>query len=302
MRKREVAVIGFGKVGRACGELILASQDFRLSGIVRRSENVGQPLPDSFHGVPVVAHHTELGAAEAMLLCVPPDAAGDVAVGVLQHGRSLVDASIFHGQAFHAHKERVQKQAIRHKVPAIVGAGWDPGALSLIRGVLELLIPKGHTQAVRRSGKNLHHTVTVESVPGVKAALSTERVTAQGKSQRYVYVEIEAGRDQEKIVEAIQTDPLFLGEETLVFPVDSVASLEEEGHGLFLERRGSSGRIGHQHLLLEARFDVTAFTAQVMVAATRLLPHLQSGAYSLLELPVGLLFGRQLDKAEMELM
>jgi hypothetical protein len=36
------------------------------------------------------------------------------------------------------------------------------------------------------------------------------------------------------VTQVIQNDPLFMDEETLVLPVDSVATLEDEGHGVVL--------------------------------------------------------------------
>ena len=38
------------------------------------------------------------------------------------------------------------------------------------------------------------------------------------------------------VIDAIRADPLFLGDETLVFPVASIAALEPEGRGVLLER------------------------------------------------------------------
>ncbi|MDH3503695.1 MAG: diaminopimelate dehydrogenase [Nitrospirota bacterium] len=219
---------------------------------------------------------------------------------ILQMGIPIVECAMLHGQAFHAHKEAIHRAATRHKVPAIVGAGWDPGAASLFRSLFAMLIPNGHTQTTHRSGKHLHHTITVESVPGVKNALCTEQRTPEGTLQRYIYVEIEQGTDQDRVIEAIRADPLFLQEETLVFPVDTVAALEEQGQGLVLERRGRVGQIGHQHLLMEARGDMAALTAEVMVSAARALPTLQAGAYSLHEIPLGNLWGAQHDHAESE--
>ena len=97
---------------------------------------------------------------------------------------------------------------------------------------------------------------------------------------------------------AIRADPLFLGEETLVFPVESVAALEQEGRGIVLERRSAPGRSGYQRFLLEARFDESLLTAQMMLAAARALPRLDSGAHSLLDLPLSALWGEQAPNAE----
>jgi len=291
MKKISIAIIGYGKVGRACGELLLSSEDLALAGIIRRPESKGQPLPDVFHGIPVASHLHELQEVRCALLCVPPDVTEGIAHEILQMGIPIVECAMLHGQTFHAHKEAIHRAATRHKVPAIVGAGWDPGAVSLFRSLLAMLIPNGHTQTSHRSGKNLHHTITVESVEGVKNALCTEHRTPEGRLQRYIYVEIDQEADQDRVIEAIRSDPLFLQEETLVFPVDTVTALEEQGQGLMLDRRGRVGQIGHQHLLLEARGNVVALTAEVMLSAARALPTLHTGAYSLHEIPLANLWG-----------
>jgi diaminopimelate dehydrogenase len=165
---------------------------------------------------------------------------------------------------------------------------------------LALLVPKGHTETTDRPGISLHHTLSARAVAGVRDALCTELRSADGNTQRYVYVELAPGADRERVAEAIRSEPLFLEEETLVFPVESVAALEEEGRGIVLERRGTAGRTGHQMLLLEARFDAPSLAAQVMLAAARALPDLPPGARSLSEVPLSLLldshpmtFGRE---------
>ena len=99
------------------------------------------------------------------------------------------------------------------------------------------------------------------------------------------------GADGERVAEAIRSEPLFLDEETLVFPVESVAALEDEGRGIVLERRGSGGVTAHQMLLFEARFDMWRLAAQVMIAAARALPDLPPGAHALAEVPLNLLLG-----------
>jgi diaminopimelate dehydrogenase len=73
MKKIGTAIIGYGKVGKACGELILSSYDLALSGIIRRPESLAQSLPEIFHGIPVVSRLSELREVRCALICVPPD-------------------------------------------------------------------------------------------------------------------------------------------------------------------------------------------------------------------------------------
>ena len=102
--------------------------------------------------------------------------------------------------------------------------------------------------------------------------------------------------------QAIRQDPLYLDEETLVFPVESVATLEEINRGLVLERHAAASDAGHAALLLEARFNETELAARMMLAAARALPQLQAGAYSLDDLPARVLWGEQGTSAEREWM
>jgi diaminopimelate dehydrogenase len=139
-----------------------------------------------------------------------------------------------------------------------------------------------------------------KSVVGVKDARCTEVRTTDGRLQRYVYVELEQGVNADRVAEAIRADPLFLGEETQVFPVESLASLEEAGRGVVLDRRGPPGRLSHHHFLIEARFDESVLTAQVMLAAARSLPQLEPGAYALTDIPLSAMWGERADKAERE--
>jgi diaminopimelate dehydrogenase len=46
------------------------------------------------------------------------------------------------------------------------------------------------------------------------------------------------------VAATIKSEPLFLGEETLVFPVESIAALEGEGAGVVLQRDCSASGAG----------------------------------------------------------
>jgi len=125
--------------------------------------------------------------------------------------------------------------------------------------VFGLLVPEGELETRHRVAASLHHTAMARQVTGVKDALCTEQVAADGTRQRYVYVEMEPGVDVAHVAAAIRADPLFLSDETLVFPVDSVAALEQEGRGIVLERRsgpaGSLGRLPQSQARGSVRLD-----------------------------------------------
>ena len=300
VRPLRLAVVGFGRVGQACAEAIGLSQDLNVAALIRRAAAVEGKFPDRLRQVPVFTHIGQASDLDGALICVPTHNAAESASQILQHGVPIVDCVTLHGEAFQTHKETIHKRALHHKTTAIVGAGWDPGALSVFRSWFALLAPGGKTETTHRPGVNLRHTAMARSVAGVKDALCAEVRAADGRLQRYVYVQLEQGANVDRVAEAIRADPLFLGEETHVFPMESLASLEQEGRGVVLDRRGPPGRLGHQHFVLEGRFDEALLTAQVMLAAARALPSLEPGAYSLAEVPLSALWGEKAEKGEQE--
>lgn len=289
MKRLRLAIIGFGKLGKACIQAIETDDQVELTGIVRRYP--AQSLPPAFKDIPCVAHISELAQVDAALICVPSEYVAGAAHDLLQHGIPIVECASLHGDAFEDHFHEIDRIASRHKVAAVVGAGWDPGALSLFRSLFALLTPNGHTEITHRPGVNLHHTTAARAISGVREALSTELRGSNGKIQRYIYVELEEGAEVEQVGQAIRSDPLYFNEETQVITVDSVATLEEEGHGVLLERRGTAGSTAHQLLLLESRCSETALAAEVMIAAARSLQTRAKRAHSLFELPLGSLWG-----------
>jgi diaminopimelate dehydrogenase len=278
MARLRLAILGFGRLGRACAHAVQEDAELELAGVVR-GPGAAAMLPAPFRQVEVAAHLRDLGRVDGALLCVPADAAGAVAHDVLQMRVSLVECAILEGAALEAHYGAIARAAAHHRVRAIVGAGWNPGMLPLLTRAFDVLVPSGHTSVTARPGVSLHHTEAAANVPGVDDALATETRDAEGRVTRYVYAQLAPGVDPARVRAALEADPLFAGERTLLFPVESIAALAEAGHGILLERRGTAASGAHQNILLEARFDVPTFAARVMVDAARRLPALKPGAH-----------------------
>jgi len=280
MKRARLAIVGFGRLGRACAAALRDSHDLDLAGVVMRSQAA---LPHPFEHVSVAGHVRELANVDAALVCVPAEQVQGVAREILQQRLPVIECAILEGRALSAHHEALGEAARRHRVPAVVAAGWDPGALPLLNRLFEVLIPHGRTETGKHPGLSLHHTAAVERVSGVRSALACESRAADGQLQRYLYLQLDKGVRLETVEQAIRADPLYAGEETLVFPVDDLAAFEAAGSGMVLERRGTGGAGdagSHQSLLLEARFDVARFAARIMLDAARRLPQLKPGAHA----------------------
>lgn len=276
MKRIKLAIVGYGRLGHACAEQAAGSQDLQLAGVIVEAGRA----PANATRLTVAAHPRDLPQRpDAALLCVPPAAATDVALDLLQQGLPVVECAAIEGRARETHYEAIGDAAHRHRVPAVLGAGWDPGVLPLLRRGFEILIPDGQTEARDRPGASLHHTEAARRVPGVTDALTTELRDAAGEIRRYVYVELHKGASIDAVREAFTADPLFAGEPTEVFQVDSLEEIDKSSHGVVLERVGSARHGGHQNLLLEARFDPATFAARTMLDAVRRLDRLAPGAH-----------------------
>lgn len=219
-----------------------------------------------------------LANVQAALVCVPAEQVLNVARELLQQHMSVIECARLEARALQAHYAALAVAAHHHRVTAVLGAGWDPGALTLITRMFEVLIPHGRGDVESRPGMALHHTA-MPAVRGVKGAVTCERHAADGRAQRYVYVQLEPRADAAAVEKAITTDPMHAGTETLVFTVPDVAALEPAASGIVLTRYGGGTSGSHQSLLLEARFDVARFAARVMLDAARALPWLKPGPH-----------------------
>jgi diaminopimelate dehydrogenase len=284
MAKLNIAVIGFGRVGRACAVALRNTDYLALAGVVRRPVSP-MKLPDPLGKIPVVTHIRDLKRVDVALICVPAEIVLGVACELLQAGIPIVENAVLEGPSLETHYDAIGNAACHHHTCAIVGAGWNPGILPLFERAFTTLIPDGRTKHSSRPGASLHHTEVVEGIEGVKGALATETRDVQGQLTRYVYVELvknakdSGGISLDRIEATLTADPLFVGEQTHVFEVESIAALEEEGRGILLERTGTERTGTHATLLLEGRFDVAAFTARVMLDAAQRILSLKPGAH-----------------------
>lgn len=282
MKKPRIAVIGYGRLGKACARAIRESDDLVLAGAVLK-ENAAA-LPKQVENMPVAGHVSELGQVDVALICVPTRDAPGVTHDTLQHGIPIVECASLEAEAFKPYFDELDKVARNRRAAAVVGAGWLPGVATELQDVFALLIPKGRTTQTNRPGATLHHTAALSHIDGVKDAMSMEAHGVAAVPQRYLYLELNKGADFDKVRQTVLADPLFADGQTQVFKVNSIADMEDEGHGIVIERRGASGQAAHETLLFEARYEPADFAARIMIDAVRAMPYSLHGAtcYSLL--------------------
>lgn len=101
-----------------------------------------------------------------------------------------------------------------------------------------------------------------------------------------VYVELEPGYELAAVAAAVKADPYFVNDETHVMAVESVAALNDVGHGVNMVRKGVSGKTHNQLLEFDMKINNPALTGQVLVACARAAQRLTPGCYTMIEIPV----------------
>lgn len=282
-KKKRIAVIGYGNVGHHCVQAVQAAPDLELAGIVRRDPS---KRPEGLEQVPIAGDVGELGHVDGALLACPTRSVASTARALLQRGIATSDSFDLHGAPLLELRAELDAAAKAAKTAAVISAGWDPGTDSMVRGLLELMAPKGVTFTNFGPGMSMGHSVAARAIPGVKKALSMTLPAGQGAHRRAVFVEVEEGVDPKGVEAAIRADAYFANDETRVEFVDDVDERVDVGHGVVIERKGVSGTTHNQQFRWEMRIQNPALTSQVMVSALRAALRQAPGCYTLIELPI----------------
>jgi diaminopimelate dehydrogenase len=284
--KIRVAVVGFGNVGREALQAIRTAPDMEAAGVILRNPAKVAAAKVEAGDVPVTVDVSELGRIDVAVLAVASRAVPDAAAGWMEKGVRTVDSFDIHGPSLMELRSRLTQVGRRTGIASVISAGWDPGTDSMVRGIFELIAPKGLTYTNFGPGMSMGHTVAVKALEGVEEALSITIPIGTGLHRRMVYVKAEPGYDFAAVASAIKADPYFVHDETHVLPAESIDALEDMGHGVHMERKGVSGISHNQRMELIMSLQNPAATAQVMVCSARAAMRQAPGCYTMLEIPI----------------
>lgn len=280
----KACVVGYGNIGKSVVEAINASGDFKLVGIIRRS--VGGEVSAELANIPIVDDVKKLTEKpDVAILCSPSRSIPQVAPIYLSQGINTVDSYDIHQTIFEV-KQSLGEVAVKNNAVSIVAAGWDPGSDSVVRALMESCAPKGITYTNFGAGMSMGHTVAVKAIEGVKAALSMTIPLGTSIHRRMVYIELEDGYAEADVAARIKADAYFAKDETHVTVVPDVSQLLDMGHGVNMVRKGVSGCTQNQLFEFNMKINNPALTAQNLVNCARASMRQQSGAYTMIEIPV----------------
>jgi len=282
MKKIRAAIVGYGNIGHFTLEALQAAPDFEIAGVIRRNPQIRDNIPAE---IPVVASIDELNGVDVAILATPTRKVEENALQILAKGIYTVDSFDIHTKIPEL-RASLDNAAKEHNAVSIISAGWDPGSDSIVRALMQAIVPKGISYTNFGPGMSMGHTVAVKSKEGVKDALSMTIPTGTGIHRRMVYVELLPGYEIEKVAADIKSDPYFASDETHVIQVESVDALKDMGHGVNLTRKGVSGKTHNQLLEFDMKINNPALTGQILVCAARAAMKQNPGCYTMIEIPV----------------
>ncbi len=292
MKKIRAAIVGYGNIGKYVLEALEAAPDFEVAGVVRRNAN---EVPAELQSYKVTDDIKKLEHVDVAVLATPTRSVEAYAKEILALGINTVDSFDIHGGIVELRRS-LDEVAKKHNTVAVISAGWDPGSDSVVRALLEAMVPKGITYTNFGPGMSMGHTVAVKAIEGVKDALSMTIPMGTGVHRRMVYIEVKEGYDFAKVAAAIKADDYFAHDETHVMQVTSVDDLKDMGHGVNLVRKGVSGKTQNQLIEFDMKINNPALTAQILIAVARASFKQKPGAYTMIELPmIDMLYGDKED-------
>ena len=280
MKKIRAAIVGYGNIGRYVLEALEAAPDFEVAGVIRRNPN---DVPVELRPYVVADSIEKLEAVDVAILATPTRKVEENAKKILAMGINTVDSFDIHTGIADLRRS-LDSVAKEHKAVSVISAGWDPGSDSVVRALLEAMVPKGITYTNFGPGMSMGHTVAVKAIEGVKAALSMTIPLGTGVHRRMVYIEVKEGYDFKQVAAAIKADDYFAHDETHVMQVECVDNLLDMGVNLV--RKGVSGKTQNQLVEFDMKINNPALTAQILVSVARASMKQQPGSYTMIELPI----------------
>lgn len=312
MKDIQVAIVGYGNVGKGVELALRQTPDMRLNSIfTRRPSDVRTEA-----GI-----NTRVFSAEG--LARVSTVTTDIDVAILCGG-SAKDLPV-QGPIFAGHFNTVDSFDTHNNIPdyfaamdevarknghvSIVSAGWDPGIFSLMRMLFDAILPganlytfwgpgvsQGHSDAVRKIDgvqDARQYTIPIDSALEQVRKGETPEFTARQMHKRVVYVVPEPEADKERIRQEIvsmpnyfepyDTEVIFITAEEME---DNHSSYPHGGFVLASRKTGEGNNVVLEHSCrLESN---PQFTGSILVACARAAHKMRQkgkrGAFTMLDI------------------
>ncbi|MFC1629626.1 diaminopimelate dehydrogenase [Patescibacteria group bacterium] len=307
---KNIAIAGFGNVGRGVQIALEKTPDMRLMAIFTRRPDVVRAEVDDI----LVLHSKD---------ALPEDVNIDVVILCGGSKNDLPDqgpASIERlntVDSFDTHADIPRYYQQMHEIAqqsgtvAVVAAGWDPGIFSMQRVLGNAFLPKstqytfwgkgvsqGHSDAARQVSGVLdarQYTIPIEEAVQRIRDGETLDLSTREKHRRVVYVVAQEGANLEQIKRDIVGMPDYFADYDTEVIFITKEKMERDHsafpHGGFVLTSGVTGDNNKQAFEYRCTLENNPeFTASVLVACARAAHRLneqgQSGAFTMLDIPL----------------
>ena len=316
MNKIKLGIVGYGNVGKGVEYAINQNRDMELVAIfTRRNPKEIIPVSKNIPVCKVEEAEKFMDTIDVMMLC--GGSATDLWVQAPQFAKQFncIDSFDTHAR-IPEYFDTINECANNAKKVSIISTCWDPGLFSLLRVLGMAFIPHGNDYTFWGNGVSQGHSDAIRQISGVKYAVQytipidnalelvrkgdNPILTPRQKHLRECFVVAEPNTDLIVIEQAIQTMPHYFSDyETTVHFISEEeyqAKHLKMPHGGFVFRTGKTGDEDKHHQRMEFSLQLESnpeFTASIMVAysraAYRLYQKGETGAKTVLDIPIGLL-------------
>lgn len=308
-----VAIVGYGNVGRGVIAALEKSDDMKLSAAFsRRPEQVAKQLK----GVAVL--NTEKFSLpkgvkiDVAILCGGSKEDIPAQGPVFAKRFSTVDSFDTHAD-IPGYFKKMDAVARKNGNVSIISAGWDPGIFSLERVMGEAFLPgckgftfwgpgvsQGHSDAARKIEGVMdarQYTLPIDGALKKVRDGKTPDFTKRQMHKRVAYVVAARGADRERIRREIVEMPNYYSDyDTKVVFISEKEMAEKHSaypHGGFVLTSGTVGKNSRQILEYSCKLESNpGFTGSVLAACARAAYRLkkqgQTGAFTMLDIPPAL--------------
>ena len=285
-----IAIYGYGNLGRAAELAINANSDMNCFGVFTRRD----PSAVKTYGAPVYSAADILNYKDDIdLVFIAGGSATDLPemTPALAKNFNVIDSYDNHS-SIPKHFANVDVAAKEGGNIALISAGWDPGMFSIARIYQEAALPKaksytfwgkgvsqGHSDAVRRIKGVLdarQYTIPVDAALDAVRSGQSPEFTARQMHLRDVYVVAEEGADLARIENEIKTMPAYFEpyDTTVHFISAEEMKTNHSGlpHGGIVIRSGSTGKDKENNHVMEFSLKLDSnpeFTANVIISFAR---------------------------------
>ena len=265
-------IIGFGNLGSAVCEQL--PPDFNLIGIFSRRK--------SDRTIPLDEIKNYANQIDIAFFCGGSNTDAPELVPILNElGISTVDSYDNHEKIGEYQRSIGFAQAKNRSTVAIIGAGWDPGYLSILRIYNRAILPNATHKTTYGPGVSMGHTNAIKTIPNV---IDAQQITYPNKRVCYVVADKKHHKNIKNQI--LNMDGYFKGQRIIV------------KFKRFTPSQHHAGKLTSSSLTANITTQITmdsnpTFTARCMIAFARVGYKMKTlgntGAFTIDQIPPSLL-------------